>query len=224
MTNTERYSYFVLALLLASLPAILACTPSTDSLGGCQINVIDGSSQKQVEAAMFYKNINYYDDHPLVLSDLQEITPLDAEMSSLKVPVGYEVVLFNGENLTAPFIVLTGEIPNLFKYLFNDRARSLIYRKKTGESQTLPRIFNNPNFIGQEIFLPYGLSEPTGTDSLFGGGSIKVPSGLQVTVVTKKKARLPHSVEDVYTSDQSTLPNLGDPIVTILVELELKRK
>jgi len=173
---------------------------------------------------MFYKNINYYDEHPLVLSKIQEILSLDPEMSSLKIPVGYEVVLFNGENLTAPFIVLTGEIPNLFNYLFNDRARSLIYRKKSGDSQTLPRIFNNPNFLGQEIFLPYGLSEPIGYDTLFGGGSIKVPSGLKVTVVTKKKSRLPHSVEDVYTSDQSTMPNLGDPIVTILVELELKRK
>lgn len=211
---------FVLVVLLASLPAIFACQPSSDTLGGCQINTLEDSSQAQVESAIFYRNINYYDDNPIILSELREITSMDAEMSSLKVPVGYEVVLFNGENLTAPFIVLTGEIPNLFSYLFNDRARSLIYRKKSGESQTLPRIINNFFGVRKEIFLPYGLSVPTGYDSLFGGGSIKVPPGLKVTVVTKKKARLLTIIQDVYTSDESTMPNHGDRIETILVELK----
>ena len=217
---TNRLHVFAV-LLFASLQAIFACTPSADALGGCQINAMEGSSQEKVNSAFFYKNMHYGDEHPLVLSYMQEITSLDGEMSSLKVPLGYEVVLFNGPNLTAPFVILTGEIPNLFIYLFNDRAKSLIFRKKSGESQTLPRIFNSPNFLGQEIFLPYGLSEPIGYDTLFGGGSIKIPPGLKVTVVTNKKARLPYTVEDVYTSDQSTLPNLGDTIKTIMVELKL---
>jgi hypothetical protein len=216
MTNTTG-CLFAFALLLASLSAIFACQPSSDTLGGCEINILEGSSQDPVESAIFYRNINFNDDDPIILSELRDIIALDGQMSSLKVPTGYEVVLFEGENLTAPFVVLTGEIPSLFAYLFNDRAQSLTYRRKTSdESNLLPIFFNIQDFKGQETPAPYGT---TILKENFYGASIRVPDGLRVTVTTLHGARFKYEVKNVFTSDTSSVPFIGDPIVSIHVEM-----
>lgn len=216
MTNTNCH-FFVLTLLLASLSAIFACQPSSDTLGGCEINTLEGSSQDPIESAMFYRNINFNDDDPIILSELRDIIALDGQMASLKVPTGYEVVLFEGENLTAPFVVLTGEIPSLFAYLFNDRAQSLTYRRKTpDESKLLPSFFNIQDFNGQETPVPYGT---TILKENFYGASIRVPDGLRVTVTTLHGARFKYEVKNVFTSDISNVPFIGDPIVSIHVEM-----
>jgi hypothetical protein len=164
-----------------------------------------------------YRNINFNDDYPIILSELRDIIALDGQMSSLKVPTGYEVVLFEGENLTAPFVVLTGEIPSLFAYLFNDRAQSLTYRRKTSdESKLLPSFFNIQDFKGQETPVPYGT---TVLKENFYGASIRVPDGLRVTVTTLHGARFKYEVKNVFTSDTSSVPFIGDPIVSIHVEM-----
>lgn len=108
MTNSFGYIFMLALVLLALLPAIFACTPSADALGGCQINGMEGSSQGKVEPAVLYRHINYYDESPIHVTELGDITSLDGDVSSLKIPPGYELVLFEGENLTAPFVVLTG--------------------------------------------------------------------------------------------------------------------
>jgi len=214
--TTSVFYIFVLALLLASLPVIFACQPSSDTLGGCQINALEGSSQEPVESAMFYRNINFNDDDPIILSDLRDITALDGQMSSLKVPTGYEVVLFEGEDLTAPFVVLTGEIPSLFAYLFNDRAQSLTYRRKTPEEpKLLPTIFNNPNFKGQETPVPYGT---TILKERFYGASIRVPNGMRVIVMTLHGARFSEQTH-VLTSDTPEASFIGKLIVLVVVEM-----
>jgi hypothetical protein len=207
----------VIALLLASLPVIFACTSSADALGGCQINTMEGSSQERVETAVFYRNINFIDGSPLSISNLGDINSLDGEMSSLKVPPGYEVVLFEGENLTAPFVVLTGEIPSLFSFLFNDRAKSLTYRRKTtDESKLLPSFFNMQDFRGQETPVPYGT---TILKERFYAASIIVPKGLQVNVTTQNGARFFNEQTHVLTSDASQVPFIGKLIVSVVVEM-----
>lgn len=215
---------FRLFIFLAFLLAIFACQQSADILEGCQVTPLEGASREAVEAAMLYNNINFSDDNPIILSELQDIPILDGEMSSLKIPPGYEVVLFSGEYFEKPYVTLTGDIPNLNKYLFNDRARSMKFMKKVGEkTNTLPQIFYGPNFTGESIYLPYGLSEPTPNDNLllFSGGSIKVPTGFRVRISTNKKARLMYSVENVYKKDTTSMPHVGDTIASVVVEMDI---
>ena len=203
-------------VLLALLPAIFACTPSADALGGCQINGMEGSSQGKVEPAVLYRHINFYDDTPIIVKELGDITSLDGDLSSLKVPPGYEIVLFEGESLTAPFVVLTGEIPSLFAFLFNDRARSLTYRRKTPEeSKLLPSFFYVEDFKGQETPIPYGT---TILKERFHAASIIVPKGLRVIVTTLNGARFSKQTH-IMTSDTSEAPFIGKLIVSVVVEM-----
>jgi hypothetical protein len=134
-------------------------------------------------------------------------------LQSLYTNLECEVVLFERGNLTGASVVLTGEIPDLTRYLFSERTRSILYRRKTMESPSLPRLFVESNFMGKDFFLPFGMSVIPEGDVLF-GGSIIVPDGLRVTVTTQ------HEVKNVFTSDISTIPSISDPIVSILVEFK----
>jgi len=202
-----------LALFLAIMPTTFACQLSMDTPSNCQIG---NGVEIPAQSVVIYDHMNFIGD-PLNLSHPQVMRSLNGEMSSLKVPPGYEVILFEKEDLQGSFVVLSGEIPNLFTYLFNDRARSLIYHQKTRESQSLPRIFTNPNYSGQETFIPYGLSEP-GKDVLF-GGSIKVPDGLCVILKTLHGARFKYEQTHVFTSDSSMEAFIGDPIISVFVKM-----
>jgi hypothetical protein len=206
----------VLALLLASLPAFLACNPSNDTIQGCQFDTLVNSLQSTlVESAYFYEDIIFV-GQPLVLSELRSLTTLNGEMSSLKVPKGYEVVLFEQDNLSGPFVVLTGEIPSLFSYLFNDRARSLIYRRSIGETQNLPTIFYGVDFVGHFVPIPYGTTQII--EHLI-CASIKVPKGMRVIVTYLHGARFKYEQTQVFTIDNSQVPFIGDPIVKLVVEM-----
>jgi hypothetical protein len=198
------------------MPTTFACQASIGALPGCQINSPEGHPQGTTSSAVFFPLMNFQGE-PFSIDKPQSIRRLNGDMSSLKVPLGYEVVLFEMEDMQGPSVVLSGEISDLFTYLFNDRARSLIYRSKIGESQTLSCIFFNPDFIGQEVFLPYGLSEP-GKNILY-GGSIRVPNGLRVTLTTLHGARFPYRQTHVFTSDSSKAPFIGDPVISVLVEM-----
>lgn len=212
---TNKIFILLLALvLLAILSAILACTPSPTSFSGCGMDCMEGSSQ--VETAVLYRHINYVDDAPIKVNNLGDITSLDGDMSSLKVHPDFEVVLFEGADLTGGFTVLTGEIPSLFDSLFNDRARSLTYRRKIPvESKLLPSFFTDQHFRGQEVTIPYGT---TVLKERFYAASITVPKGLRVIVTTLVGARFSEQTH-VVTSDVTLAPFIGKLIASVVVEM-----
>ena len=195
-------------LLLASLPAFLACTDCTSLVNNDNLPQGDGP------LLFLYRGENFQDG-PIGIPEGFVSQEFAQSIRSLKCPPGYEVILTDQPENMGDFRILSGDIPSLGPYHFAGRVKSLRYSRVMHT-----QIFEEPEFAGKQWVFPFGLSVIPEGDVLFGGGSIKVPPGLKVTVVTKKKARLPHSVEDVYTSDQSTMPNLSDPIVTILVELK----
>ena len=200
--------------LLLIVSATLACNPSLDGQPGCQIDSSQKEAPDQVSHMNVFTGVNYegnaFGFYPGdVLLDLGTSWGLQSLYTNLEC----EVVLFERGNLTGASVVLTGEIPDLTRYLFSERTRSILYRRKTMESPSLPRLFVESNFMGKDFFLPFGMSVIPEGDVLF-GGSIIVPDGLRVTVTTQ------HEVKNVFTSDISTIPSISDPIVSILVEFK----
>jgi hypothetical protein len=114
-------------------------------------------------------------------------------------------------------IVLTGNIPNMNLYLFNDRAMTIIYRRKESEQIQNAIIFMSPNFIGETITLPIGYSEIS--DPIY-AGSIKVPPGLKVTLEKQPMHPLNYERKYTYISDSSNTQNFFDtPLMSVLVEI-----
>lgn len=207
-------------ILLLIVSTTLACNPSLDGQPGCQIDSTQKEAPDQVSHMNLYKGVEFTGDafgfYPGdVILDLATSWGL----KSLYTHKNCEVVLFERGDLTGASVVLSGQIPDLSRYLFSDRTRSILYRRKTVESPSLPRLFVESNFKGKEFFLPFGMTVIPEGDVLY-GGSIRVPDGLLVIVTTLHGARFKYEVKTVFTSDILTIPSISDPIVSVLVELK----
>ena len=205
--------------LLLIISTTLACNPSLDGQPGCQID----SSQKEAADQVSYMNV-FVERHfqgnafGLYPGDIIRNLATSWGLKSLYTNLDCEAVLFEQRDLSGAFVILSGEIPDLNRYLFSDRTRSILYRRKTEKSSTMPLLFEGPDFTGKDFFLPFGLSVSEG-DVLY-GGSIRVPDGLRVTVTTLHGARFKYEVKHVLTSDTLSIPSIADPIVSVLVELK----
>jgi hypothetical protein len=160
------------------------------------------------------------------LQDPIMLNKTDRKLSSLKIPLNHEVVLYEKENMEGAYVILTGDIPNLLIYLFNDRTMSIIYRKKQTESTGFVEIF--PIFPKGDSFkriLPIGhtvMKPEDFYDINFFIDSIKVPNGLKVTL--HKNPIFPLYLERKYTytadcSDTKFFPiGFDSKLISVFVE------
>ena len=114
-------------------------------------------------------------------------------------------------------IILTGNIPNLVFYLFNDRAMTIIYQERNISSNKNVIIFMSRNFMGETRTLPIGYSD---ISDLIYAESIKVPPGYKVTL--EKSPVYPFNYERKYTyiSDSfDTRYFIDTPLLSVLVEI-----
>lgn len=167
------------------------------------------------EFAVFYDDIDYNGPHFTVLDSPVTYNQTNGKLSSIKIPQNYEVVLYDKENMQGASIVLTGDIPNLVFYLFNDRATTFVYQKRIEKPIQYADIYSKPDFSGERRVLSIGHSK---VQEEFYAGSIKVPYGLFVKI--KKSPVFPVSYEREYTyiSNCSDIRNFIDtPLISVFV-------
>jgi hypothetical protein len=170
------------------------------------------------EYAVFYDEVDYKGDHfTLLHSNPAHKDGLNGKLSSMRIPMNHEVVLYENENMQGAHITLSGNIPNLVFYLFNDRAKKIVYQERTEKTNQNAVIYTRPNFAGETRTLPMGYSV---INEVFYAGSIKVPYGLIVTL--KKLPVLPFNYEreHIYISDYSDIRYFIDkPLISVHVEI-----
>jgi hypothetical protein len=167
------------------------------------------------EFAVFYDDIDYNGPHFTVLDSPVTYNQTNGKLSSIKIPQNYEVVLYEKENMQGASIVLTGDIPNLVFYLFNDRAMTIVYQKRSLKQLQNVVIYTRPNFAGESRTIPMGYSI---IQEEFYVGSIKVPSGF--LVIIEKLPIYPFNYERkyVYLSDSSnTIDYFDTPLISVFV-------
>jgi hypothetical protein len=170
------------------------------------------------EYAVFYDDVDYEGHHFILLYHPIVYNLTNRKLSSLQIPLNYEVVLYENKNMQGAHIILTENIPNLVFYLFNDRAMTIIYQERTIEN-TLQNaiIFMSPNFMGETRTLPIGHSN---IQELIYAGSIKVPSGYKVTLEKKPMYPLNYERKHTYISDSSDTRHFIDtPLISVFVEI-----
>ena len=146
------------------------------------------------EYAVFYDDIDYNGPHFTVLHSPVTYNQTNGKCSSMKIPKNHEVILYENENMQGAHITLSGDIQNLVFYLFNDRAKKIVYQKRTEKPIQYAEIYTKPNFTGERRVLPIGHSK---IQEVIYVGSIKVPYGLFVTL--KKSPVFPFNYERRYT-------------------------
>ena len=135
----------------------------------------------------------------------------------MRIPKNHEVVLYEKENMQGAHITLSGNIPNLVFYLFNDRVQKIVYQEKSEKLIQNAVIYTNPNFTGETRTLPIGYSK---IQEVIYAGSIKVPDGY--TVILEKLPIYPFNYErkSVYSADSSNTNDYFDTqLISVLVEI-----
>jgi len=169
------------------------------------------------EYAVFYDDIDYNGPHFTVLHHPVTYNQTNGKLSSMKIPKNYEVVLYENENMQGAHITLSGNIPNLIFYLFNDRAQKIVYQKRTEKPIQYAEIYTKPNFTGEHRFLPMGYSK---IQEVIYASSIKVPQGF--VVILEKLPIYPFNFErkSVYSTDSTNTNDYFDtPLISVIVDI-----
>ena len=169
------------------------------------------------EYAVFYDDIDYNGPHFTVLHSIVTYNQTNGKLSSMKIPKNHEVVLYENENMQGAYITLSGDIPNLVFYLFNDRAQKIVYQKRSEKPIQNAVIYTNPNFTGETRTIPMGYSK---IQEVIYAGSIKVPDGY--TVILEKLPIYPFNYErkSVYSADSSNTNDYFDtPLISVFVDI-----
>lgn len=169
------------------------------------------------EYAVFYDDIDYNGPHFTVLHSPVTYNQTNGKLSSIKIPKNYEVVLYEKEDMQGAHIILSGDIPNLIFYLFNDRAMTFVYQKRTEKPIQYAEIYTKPNFRGEHRFLPMGYSK---IQEVIYASSIKVPQGF--VVILEKLPIYPFNFErkSVYSTDSTNTNDYFDtPLISVFVNI-----
>ena len=187
----------VLALLLASLPAFLACKDCSSSLA----NNDNIPYQNDKGLLTLWKEENFQGGAVGMPEGYVSVS-FEWKFKSVQVPDGYAVILFEENDLAGAYVILTGDTATLDSIYFNDRTKSLKYIRNDENGLKHPQIFEKPNFSGQAHRLPFGI---THLQDLTEFASIKIPVGMTVKLTTVYGPRFLKR-EIVLTSDSEQLP------------------
>ena len=193
---------FLIVLLLASLPAFLACTDcsslaNNDNLpqGGGPLLLLFGEEKFQ--------------GGQVGVPDGFVSSSFALSVGSVKCPNGYEVIVYDEPENLGSYIILSGEVPSLAPYNFSGRVKSLRFSRVIH-----PRLFEKRGYEGEQMVLSFGMSELP-QPKIF--GSLKIPVGVKVILTTISRPYF--STRDiVLTSNSDELP-FNDPVTSVFVSV-----
>ena len=200
--TTRLCCIFVLALLLASLPAILACKDCSS------LENNDNLPQGDGPLLLLYRGEDFK-EAPVGIPEGFVSINFAIAIRSLKCPPGYEVTLYDQPENMGAYVVLSGDVPSLEAYDFSGRVKSLRYNRIIH-----PQIFEKNGFEGKQQFLPFGITE---LPELTFFGSLKIPVGVTVKLTTIYGPRF--STRDIVLTSDSDELTFTDPVKAVFVSV-----
>ena len=200
--TTRLCCIFVLALLLASLPAILACKDCSS------LENNDNLPQGDGPLLLLYRGEDFK-EAPVGIPEGFVSINFAIAIRSLKCPPGYEVTLYDQPENMGAYVVLSGDVPSLEAYDFSGRVKSLRYNRIIH-----PQLFEKHGFEGKQQFLPFGLTELQ-EPKFF--GSLKIPVGVTVKLTTIYGPRF--STRDIVLTSDSDELTFTDPVKAVFVSV-----
>lgn len=199
---------FVFALLLALLSGISGCKD-------CSSLENNDAVPQGVDPLAELFGEEKFQPYPVGVAITYVSASFAPTIRSVKVPHEYELILYDQDENSGSYIVISGrDVPSLEEYFFSARMRSLRYSRKTETTLQHPQIFVGQSYAGEHHFLPFGVSEV----KLMFFGSLKVPAGMTVTLTTAIGPRSSKSYD--FTSDTLELP-FSDPVKSVSVRVNL---
>jgi len=139
-----------------------------------------------VKSPTFYTDVNYRGtsfDLPAGNHNIRDLKASNDEISSIRIPKGYTVVLYSEPNFKGDKLIITHDVNNLNTLKFNNVTSSVVVATEV----TAPTFYTDSNFVGESYQLPIG-SYNTSDIRLLNDelSSIKIPNGFIVTLYSEK--------------------------------------
>jgi hypothetical protein len=183
---------------------------------------------EKLTTIILYKDINYNGKKYYIdISNNTHFNHLDSSISSIEIPLGFHLQIFDKDDYTGSSIIISGNISNLKNYAFNDRLRSFITHNDTLINNDHVILYSEPHYKGNVVYVPLGFTKCDIDNNDFNGmcrngvynnraSSIYVPKGYSVTL--EKKQILWENNIYYYTENNNNIQNWIDtPIVSIEV-------
>jgi hypothetical protein len=195
------------------------------------VSQIDPNESKST--IVVYKDIDYNCKRQYIIVNNQthfnNLEFMDTSISSIKIPDGLHLQIFENSDFTGASIYITGDIPNLKNYAFNDRMRSFIVVNSTVVPKDRVVLYSKTDYNGEQVSVPIGYTKCDIDNNDLNGfcrdgynnaraSSIFVPEGYKV--VLEKKPLLWEDKTYHYTKSSSDIRNWID---TAIVSIDVKK-
>lgn len=210
----------------------ISLTKSKNGIYSFVINKIDPIEKNST--IILYKDINFHGNKYYVntnnRTDYTNLDFLDGSISSMIIPKGLQLQIFENPEFTGSNIIISGEISNLKDYAFNDRAQSFRVLNASNLQKEHVILYSKPDYNGERVYVPLGYTKCNIDTNDFNGfcrdgafnsrvSSIYVPNGYSVSL--EKKPILWENKTYYYLSSNSNIRNW---INTPLVSIDVKKK
>ena len=204
---------------------------SDNGLYSFLVSQIDPIEKKST--IVVYKDIDYKCKRQYIIVNNQthfnNLQFMDTSISSIKIPEGLHLQIFENSDFTGASMYITGDIPNLKNYAFNDRMQSFIVLNSGDVPKEQVILYSKTDYNGEQVYVPLGYTKCNIDNNDLNGfcrdgyantraSSIFVPEGY--TVVLEKKPLLWEDKTYHYTESNSDIRNMVD---TALVSIEVKK-
>jgi hypothetical protein len=201
--------------------------PKSDN-GLYQLILSKINPRDKLTTIILYKDIHYHGKkYYMNTYNKTHFNYVDSSISSIQIPLGFHLQIFDKDDYTGSSIIIAGNISNLKNYAFNDRIRSFITYNHTQFNNSQVILYSEPNYKGNVVYVPIGFTKCDIHNNDFNGmckygsyqnraSSIGVPRGYKVTL-EKKQIFWENNIY-YYTENNSNIQNWIDtPIVSIEV-------
>jgi hypothetical protein len=182
---------------------------------------------------ILYTDINYNGNKYYVIANnkthFSNLDFLDGSISSLKIPEGLHLQIFDYSDFTGSSMIISGEISNLKDYAFNDRIHSFTVINASTAPKDQVILYSKPDFRGEKVYVPLGYTKCNIDTNDFNGfcrdglrsmraSSIFVPNGYFVKL--QKKPILWEEKTYNYLTSSSDIRNWID---SAIVSIDVKK-
>jgi hypothetical protein len=166
--------------------------------------------------------INTTNNYELTKIYNYELTKTYNTVSSIIIPEGYYIQLFENNNFSGANILFKNNVNNLVEYNFNDRAKSIkIFFSKNILIEYV-QVFSQRNYYGNSFYLPEGETicqyDIWSYDKCLQIKSIKIPDNYKVII---NKVRLLHDLTVILTKDSDDITSYFEIYIKSIIVIKI---
>ena len=188
--------------------------------------VINKINSNNITKVILFEDIDYKGIKEVFImnnSTNYELKDTFGKVSSISIPEGYYIQLFENNNFSGSNILFKHNVNNLVEYNFNDRAKSMKIFFSNDINIEYVRVFSQMNYHGNSFYLPEGETicqyDIWSYNKCLQIKSIKIPSHYKVII---NKVRLIHDLTVILTKDSYDTTNYFEIYIKSIIVIRIR--